>query len=99
MNIGKSIKTIRKQLRITQQELSNKTGISQTSLSKIEGGTRPSEENLQKIADALNTPISLLYILSIDESDVPSDKKEKFHLIYPAIKSLALQIVDIKDEE
>lgn len=44
----------RKELKITQKELSEKTGISMVSLAKYEKGVRlPSYENLNKIAEAL----------------------------------------------
>jgi transcriptional regulator with XRE-family HTH domain len=99
MNIGKAIKIIRKQMKVSQQELSDRTGISQTSLSKIETGARPSEENLDKISEALKTPKSVLYILAIEENDVPEDKQEKFQLLFPAIKSLAMQIVNLREDE
>lgn len=96
MNLGFSIKAIRKELDITQKMLSKKTGISQTSLSKIESGTTPTENNLKKIAKALNVPTSVLYILAMESSDVPKERLEKYNLLFPIIKNLAMQIVEMK---
>ena len=75
MQIGNAIKLTRKQLGITQVELSIKTGISQTSLSKIEGGVNPSEKNLKKICKELDVPTSVIYMLAMEETDVPLAKK------------------------
>lgn len=97
MNLGYSIKILRKQLNITQQVLSKETGISQTSLSKIEGGTNPSEKNLKKIAKILGVPTSVIYILAMESTDVPEEKKEKYDLVFPIIKKLALQIVELEE--
>jgi transcriptional regulator with XRE-family HTH domain len=93
MKIGNAIKLIRKQLDITQIELSEMTGISQTSLSKIEGGSKPSEANLKKICDALEVPPSVLYMLAMEDTDVPASKKNKYKLLFPAIMNLAMEIV------
>ena len=80
MNLGLSIKVIRRELGITQYELSEKCGISQTSLSQIETGTkRPSPR--------------IIYILGMQDSDVPESKKGIYSLIFPSIQNLALQIV------
>jgi transcriptional regulator with XRE-family HTH domain len=99
MKLGKAIKILRKQTGISQTALSELTGISQTSLSKIETGTKPSESNLKKICSALDVPPSLIYLLGIEETDVPKNKVERYRLLFPVIKNLALQIVDINQED
>jgi transcriptional regulator with XRE-family HTH domain len=93
MNIGNAIKTIRKEQGITQLELSDKTGISQTSLSQIESGLkRPSDKNLKKICEVLEIPQSIVYILGMEDTDVPASKKNIYKLLFPSIKNLALDI-------
>ena len=100
MNLGYAIKLIRKELELTQVELSERAGVSQTSLSQIEnGGKRPSQRTLTKVCRAMDIPESLLYILGMDESEVPESRREIFQLIFPAIKSLAMQIVESEHEE
>jgi len=95
MNIGLAIKAIRKKLSITQYELAEKCVISQTSLSQIETGTkRPSQRTISKICTVLDIPESIIYIVAMQESDVPESKKGMYDLIYPSIKSLALQMVN-----
>lgn len=93
MKVGNAIKLIRKELKMTQGELSDITGISQTSLSKIEGGTNPSEKNLSKICAALKVNPSLLFILSTEIDDIPNSNKDKFKLLFPTIKNLIFELV------
>ena len=53
------LKTFRAQKRITQWDLSLKTGIAQSTISLIEKGyVPPSEENRNKIAEALSVSIN-----------------------------------------
>ncbi len=94
MNIGFAIKSIRKKLAITQYELAEKCDLSQTSLSQIETGVkRPSQRTITKVCSVLDIPESIIYIVAMQESDVPASKKGVYDLVYPSIKSLALQMV------
>ncbi len=94
MNIGSAIKSIRRKLSITQYELAEKCTLSQTSLSQIETGVkRPSQRTINKICMVLDIPESILYIVAMQETDVPPSKKGVYELVYPSIKSLALQMV------
>jgi transcriptional regulator with XRE-family HTH domain len=94
MNIGLAIKSIRKKLNITQYELAEKCELSQTSLSQIETGVkRPSQRTISKVCNVLDIPESILYIVAMQDTDVPASKKGVYDLVYPSIKSLALQMV------
>ena len=94
MNIGAAIKSIRKKLSITQYELAEKCDLSQTSLSQIETGIkRPSQRTITKVCTVLDIPESIIYIVAMQESDVPASKRGVYELVYPSIKSLALQMV------
>jgi transcriptional regulator with XRE-family HTH domain len=94
MNIGLAIKSIRKKLTITQYELAEKCELSQTSLSQIETGVkRPSQRTISKVCNVLDIPESILYIVAMQDTDVPASKKGVYDLVYPSIKSLALQMV------
>ncbi len=100
MNLGVAIKSVRRQLGITQQELSEKSGISQTSLSQIENAVkRPSNKTIQSICHVLEVPEAVLYILAMQDTDVPSDKKNVYDMLFPSIKNLALQIVGNENRE
>jgi len=94
MNIGLAIKSIRKKLSITQYDLAEKCDISQTSLSQIETGVkRPSQRTISKVCTVLDIPESIIYIVAMQEGDVPESKRSVYELVYPSIKSLALQMV------
>ncbi len=94
MNIGAAIKSIRKKMGITQYELAEKCDLSQTSLSQIETGLkRPSQRTITKVCSVLDIPESIIYIVAMQESDVPASKRGVYDLVYPSIKSLALQMV------
>jgi XRE family transcriptional regulator, regulator of sulfur utilization len=94
MNIGIAIKSVRTQLGFSQEELSLKTGLSQTSISQIETGAKsPSKKSISKICKTLEVPEAVLYIIGIDNSDIPASRKEMFKELYPQIKELAIQII------
>lgn len=86
MDIGKTISKLRN---CTQQELSKKCGISQTSLSQIENGRkRPSEKNLARIASALGASPLQIYLLSFEINDVPESKRALFLSLEKPLKEL-----------
>lgn len=94
MNIGIAIRSIRRQLGITQYELAEKCNISQTSLSQIENGIkRPSTRTIKKVCEVLEVPESVIYILGMQETDVPVSRKNVYDMLFPSIRSMALQIV------
>ena len=60
IDLGNSFKKARAELGISQKELSNKTGIDQSDISKIEcGAGNPSLDTLVCLAEALNTDIKI----------------------------------------
>ena len=59
MTVGEKIKYIRKQNKISQQELGNMLGVSQAMIAQYENGKRiPKIETLIKIAEALDCEVS-----------------------------------------
>jgi putative transcriptional regulator len=61
-NIGKKIQRRRKELNLTQEELSEKVGISRAYMGFIEQGRyAPSLEVLEKISKVLKKPLSELF--------------------------------------
>lgn len=60
MTIGEKIKAIRKSKRMTQKQLAEKLGISYQAIQQIENKDNINTNTLQKIASALNVPISEL---------------------------------------
>ncbi len=94
MNIGNSIKKIRIDQGLSQGDLAERCGISQTSMSQIENGIkRPNPSNLKKICKVLRVPEAILYLYSLDENDVPKEKKEMYHLFYPTLQDMIKKLV------
>lgn len=89
MNIGATIKKLRKRKNIQQSELAGKSGISQTYLSQIETGERiPTIETLEKISKELKIPFPILSFLSLDANSIQTNKRDAFLRIEPAIKAM-----------
>ena len=99
MNEGNSIRLNRKKLKLTQQEMADKCNLSQTALSQIENGLkRPSLKTLKKICTTLDIPEGHIYILGMEQADVPASKKGVYDMLYPSIMQMALRIVTGEDE-
>jgi len=63
MQIGKRIREAREEMKFSQGDLGNVTGLRRSYISRVEGGsTVPSRATLKKLAEALDVPVSkLLY--------------------------------------
>jgi hypothetical protein len=47
---------------------------------------------LKTIAEQLEIPLPILFFLSLDENDVPEQKKDIFKILEPSLKGLIAQI-------
>ena len=99
MNIGSAIKLIRKSKNLNQGELANLLAISQTALSQIESGiSTPSPRTVKKLCETLDIPEPVIYILGIDTTDVPENRKDMYNILFPSAQKIILDILgaDIK---
>lgn len=93
MNIGETIKLLRKEKNIKQLDLAASCGISQTYLSQIEKGTKvPALDILEKISAALGLPFAVLSFLSLDSNALPENKREVYDKFQPVISGLIKEI-------
>lgn len=93
MKIGSTIRKLRKEKGLKQGEFSLLCNISQTYLSLVENNQKePTLSTLKLIANTLGVSVPILIFLSIDEDDVPNNKREIFNAIAPSLKSLMKQI-------
>lgn len=77
MLVGNRIKEFRLKCKLTQNKLSEKSGINASTIKKYESGERnPKRENLEKIAKALTVDVEAFYIQ--EASDV--DNETRFNL-------------------
>lgn len=89
MNIGQTIKRIRKQKGIKQYIFAKQSNITPAYLSQIENNLKePNLSTLNKISESLGVPLSILFFLSLDSKDVKSEKRAAFEIIAPSIKAL-----------
>lgn len=69
MNVIRAIIDARILQRMTQKELSEKTGIAQTEISRLENGTRnPSLRLLQRLADGMGMALKVTFVPKNDVS-------------------------------
>ncbi|MDU1442082.1 MAG: helix-turn-helix transcriptional regulator [Clostridium cochlearium] len=82
MDIGSKIKELRESKGLTQKELGKRIGVTAVTITRYERGDRnPSIEMLNKIADALNVPLSDLILHRTQDSleilyEVPPSKNQ-----------------------
>lgn len=89
MNLGSTIRNLRKQRRLTQDEFSSKCGITQTYLSQIENNLKdPNFSTLKIIGEQMDIPLPILFFLSMTDDDIHPDKRKAFEIVSPSIKSL-----------
>lgn len=89
MNVGIEIKKMRKKRSMSQVKLASACGITQTYLSQIENGKKePNSSTLKSIANTLNFPLPVLYLRSLEESDIPESKRQAYQMLSPSINSL-----------
>ncbi|TAH40116.1 MAG: XRE family transcriptional regulator [Bacteroidetes bacterium] len=89
MDLGITIKNIRKKQGLTQGEFAERIGITQTYLSQIENNLRePNLSTLKSVSKGLKTPLPVLFFLSMTEEDVQPKKRDAFKLVSPSVKSL-----------
>lgn len=70
MEIGQSIQEARKKAKLTQKELAEKVGIATITIQQYERGVRtPKIETLQKIAQALNIDVGVLYGVEVNKGN------------------------------
>ena len=87
MKLGQAIQKFRKQKfpDLLQPEFAEKVGIHTVQLSKIENGKSfPILKNLEKISSALEIPIPLIFMESLEEEDLKPEKRENFRMFHKA---------------
>ena len=92
MNIGQAIVTIRKARKMTQKELAGRCGMSQNALVELEKSRcRPAMATLRKLQEALGVPQSYIMLYSIEDIDIPEDKRQSARLLLTPLKELLLR--------
>jgi len=92
MKIGSTIKKIRKEKKLSQEDMFERTGISKTSISSIETGRYiPTEKNLFFIACALGVSVEYLYFRALENMNVKESLEIEFEVYYKKLKFILEQ--------
>lgn len=91
MNYAKGLKRARERAHLSQRKLATKAGLDASYIAMLEGGKRkPSTEAIEKLADALGMPSSLLLLLCAEKADLRGIQagrvKELFELLVAALR-------------
>ena len=79
MEFAECLKTLRKQVKLTQAQIAEKLDISQQAYASWErGAKKPTQENLVKIAQVLNVSVDYL----VGNSDYTEDKLDNVELLF-----------------
>ena len=92
MNIGKAIAALCKARGITRKELAARMGISQNAICDlVKERSWPSALTMYKLTQALDVPQSYIMLYSIEEIDIPQEKRELFHLVIEPMKEYLMK--------
>lgn len=89
MNIGDALGKVRRLKKMSQGELADLSNLNQSYLSQIENNKKePNLKTLKSIANALDVPLPLIFLFSLDSSDLQPGKKELLEIIQPLFSKL-----------
>lgn len=81
MHIGQVIRVLRIQRGLTQEQLALDAQVATSNVSRIENGLRqPSQDLLQRLADSLGTPVSLIYAMGEMDGEAPAHNRPTWSL-------------------
>ena len=93
MNLGKVIRVLRKQAKMSQNDLAKVCGLSQPYLSLVEKNERDIHTtSLKTICEALNVPLPIVYFMAIEKEDIPEDRRQAYELLSPHLTSMMQEI-------
>lgn len=94
MVLGEAIKSVRLYLELTQQEVSDRAGITQGFYCSIENGlTIPSIETLQNISTAFQLPLFWLICKATQQQDIPKNKRGIYNTVKPTINDILQELL------
>ena len=97
MDIGGTIKKIRKHKNLSQGKLAEKVGITNSYLSSIENNkVNCSMDTLQTIAKKLKVPLTVVMWYATEEADISVPKVKHFRDIKPHIDRLISEVFIIE---
>lgn len=95
MDIGIAIKTLRLKQGLTQGQLAEKCGMSDQGISNIETGKAyPPKNTVEKLCRAFGIPMSYLLLASIEEGDVPEEKRVLYRALLEPLRNELIESME-----
>lgn len=88
MDIGQAIKILRVQNDMTQAQLAERCGMTVAGIWYLETGKRfPPKGTVEKLCNVFGLPTSYLLMASIEESDLPEEKRVLFRTMLEPLRN------------
>lgn len=92
MNIGQAIKALRQKQNMTQVDLAMRIGISVNAVSSWElGKSFPPKNSIRLICNTFGIPVSYLMLYTVEEMDIPEDKRILYRALLEPLKDELLK--------
>lgn len=92
MDIGQAIRVLRQKQNMTQSELAARVGMSVNAVSLWElGKSNPPKESVKLICDAFHVPVSYLMLSTVEEKDIPENKRVLYRALLEPLKNELLE--------
>ena len=88
MDLGEAIKMLRIEQGLTQRQMAERCGISVSTVSDWETGkTWPPRGASERVCEALGIPTSYLILASIEEEDLPEEKRVLYRALLEPLRN------------
>ena len=92
MDIGQAIKEFRIRNGLTQAQLGDRCGMSTNAICSLETGKAyPPKATVDKLCEAFGIPQSYLLMASIEESDIPEEKRVLYRALLEPLRNELLE--------
>lgn len=92
MDFGQAIKTLRLKQNMTQRELAVRIGMSVNAVSSLETGKAyPPKGTMERLCEAFGIPQSYLLLSSIEETDIPEEKRVLYRALLEPLRNELLK--------
>ena len=88
MNFGQAVRILRRKNSITQAQLAERCGLSQNAVCAIETGkSYPPKATIDKLCNAFGIPQSFMLMASIEEKDIPEEKRVLYRTLLEPLRN------------
>jgi len=92
MDVGQAIKNLRMKQGMSQAALAEKCGMSTNGVNLLETGKRfPRKSTVEKLCQVFGIPQSYLMLATIEESDIPEEKRVLYRVLVEPLRDELLE--------